>query len=63
MLIKSTKAIKAYSILTLEPPSGEMYLVTLSWTQLSAAFLEEFKLLSIELGMATVTAMLEPESA
>lgn len=37
--------------------------MTLSCTQLSAAFLEEFKLLSMEFGIPTVTPMLEPESA
>lgn len=37
--------------------------MTLSWTQLSATFLEELKLLSMELGMPTVTPMLDPERA
>ena len=37
--------------------------MTLSCTQLSAAFLEELKLLSIEFGMPTVTPILDPESA
>lgn len=37
--------------------------MTLSCTQLSAVFLEEFKLLSILFGMPTMTPMLDPESA
>lgn len=50
-----------YSIWTLEAPP-ETKRVRLSCTQLSAALREEFKLRSIELGMPTVTKMLEPDS-
>lgn len=60
---EKSKSKATYSILTPFPPLEEMYRVTLSCTQLSAAFLEEFKDLSIELGIPTVTAILEPESA
>lgn len=50
-----------HSTRTLEAPS-ETKRVRLSCTQLCAAFREELRLRSMELGMPTVTRMLEPES-